>query len=67
MMAVPSTIATPAGAVSCKVGTQPMVVVFQQRRKVLHVGDRVFVREALPGSKWFSVLVESLEPLRVGR
>lgn len=45
--------------VSCKIGTQPTLVIIDRRQKVA-VGKVIKVRDVMPGSKWYEVRVDSL-------
>ena len=50
--------------IPCKVGTQSWVV-HRDRRQPLVVGKKIRIREAAHGSKWFFVIVDQIEPLKV--
>lgn len=54
----------PAGVVSCKVGTQPALCVFDKRSSFV-VGKRVRFRDAGPGHKWDVGLLTNIDPIRV--
>ena len=54
----------PKGEVPCKVGTQPWIVIFD-RRCCFEVGQKVRMRKAGHGEKWFWVTLDNIEPIRV--
>ena len=56
----------PKGATGAKVGTVPMLVVFD-RRQTFEIGRKIKWKDARHGSRWESGILESIHPIRVSR
>lgn len=50
--------------VPCKVGTQPWLVV-RDERQTLAIGKKIRLKGYERGEKWFDVIVTSIDPFRV--